>query len=189
MTLDTQIILDIIRFGVGVIILSYASYTDIKTRMADSILWIIMGVIGAILFIIQFFTIGFLYPTYLLFIPLMIGFTYVVYRLGLLKGGADLKAFWGLTILVPIEPVMFDFPVWNSIMPFPWVIFSNSVILVIFITIGVFIWNILNHNIELPFCFFGYKMKVKEAKNKFVWPLEKIVNKKRKLVISVLKRK
>ena len=167
MTLDTQIILDIIRFGVGVIILSYASYTDIKTRMADSILWIIMGVIGAILFIIQFFTIGFLYPTYLLFIPLMIGFTYVVYRLGLLKGGADLKAFWGLTILVPIEPVMFDFPVWNSIMPFPWVIFSNSVILVIFITIGVFIWNILNHNIELPFCFFGYKMKVKEAKNKF----------------------
>ncbi len=181
--LETQLLLDITRLFIGIIILSYASYTDIKTRMANNILWIIMGGIGVILIIIQFFTVGFSNIIYLGFIPIMIGFTFFVYYLSLLKGGADLKAFWGLTFLAPIEPIINNFPLWKSFMPFPWVIFSNSVILVIFITLGVFIWNVLKHNIEFPYCFFGYKMKIEVAKNKFVWPLEKIVNGKRKIVV------
>jgi hypothetical protein len=36
---ETGTLLDIIRLVVGVLILSYASYTDIKTRRASDILW------------------------------------------------------------------------------------------------------------------------------------------------------
>lgn len=183
MNIDIGNILDLVRLSVGIVILSYASYTDIKTRMAYSILWIIMGLIGAILLIVQFFTIGIPDIFNLIFIPLMVGFIFIVHYLGLLKGGADAKAFWGLTILVPFVPRIFKFPMWVPIMPFSWVIFSNSVILVIFITIFIFLRNAYKHNIEFPYCFFGYKMKVQEAKNKFVWPLEKIVDNKRKLVV------
>jgi len=146
-------------------------------------LWVIMGSIGAILIVIQFLTISFNNILYLTFIPIMIVFIYAIHRLRLLIGGADLKAFWALTILVPVEPIIVDFPLWKSYMPFPWVIFSNSVVLVILITISVFIFNVFKKNIEFPYCFFGYKMNVEKAKQKFVWPLEKIENGKRKLII------
>ena len=33
-----------------------------------------------------------------------------------------------------------------------------------------------------PHCFIGYKITIKEAREKFVWPIEKIINGKRKLV-------
>ena len=52
-------IFDTIRLSTGVIILLYASYTDIKTRRASNILWLIMGSIGGILLLVQYFTIGF----------------------------------------------------------------------------------------------------------------------------------
>ena len=51
--------LNVTRLIVGTIILFYASYTDIKTRKASNILWIIMGSAGAILLLIQYFTVGF----------------------------------------------------------------------------------------------------------------------------------
>ena len=40
---------NIIRLITGTVLLAYASYTDIKTRRAANILWVIMGIIGAIL--------------------------------------------------------------------------------------------------------------------------------------------
>ena len=179
--LDTKLIFDIIRLVVGIIILSYASYTDIKTRRASNMLWVIMGLIGAILLAIQYFTAGFDNIFYLAFIPIMIAFMYVLFRLRLIFGGADAKAIMALAILVPLEPAILEFPLWKeSIMPFSWVVFSNAIILFILIPLSLSIYNIIKRSVEFPYCVLGYKMSIEKAKQSFVWPLEKIKNGKRK---------
>ena len=174
--------LDIIRLLTGTIILFYASYTDIKTRRASNMLWLIMGSVGAILLLIQFFTIGFGdNMMYLLFIPVMMGLMYVFFQLRLIFGGADAKAIMAIAILVPLQPAILDFPLLKgSPMPFSWSIFSNSVVLFLLIPLSLFIYNMTKRNCGFPYCFLGYKMDVEKALQKFVWPLEKIVDGKRK---------
>ena len=176
---DIAPLFDIIRLILGIGILGYASYTDIKTRHAANYLWVIMGMGGAILVILQYIFIGFDNSYYLLFIPLMILFIYLLFQLRLVFGGADAKALMTLAILVPIQPLMYSLPLWQpQIISFPgsWIIFSNSVILFLFIPLSLLIYNILKRNIVFPQSFLGYKMPVAEAQKKFVWPLEKIRN-------------
>jgi len=182
--IELNMSLDVIRLIVGTTILFYASYTDIKTRRASNVLWLIMGSIGAILLVVQNFTIGFGENTnYLIFIPIMIGLIYVLFQLRLIFGGADAKALMAIAILVPIEPAISQFPIWNgSLMPSSWFIFSNSIILFLFIPLSLLIYNIAKRNIQFPFCVLGYKMNVDKAREKFIWPLEKIVEGKRKFV-------
>jgi len=179
---ETGMILDIIRFLAGVIILSYASYTDIKTRRASNILWLILGSIGGILLLVQYLTIGFGDKTiYLIFIPIMIGLVYLLFQLRLIFGGADAKALMAIAILAPLQPTINQLPVWGeSLMPASWAIFSNSIILFLFIPIGMLFYNIAKRNIKFPYLLLGYKMSIDKAREKFVWPLEKLVDGKRK---------
>ncbi|MCJ7571441.1 MAG: prepilin peptidase [Candidatus Thermoplasmatota archaeon] len=182
--IETATLLDVVRFIVGVIILSYASYTDIKTRRASDILWIIMSVIGAILLLIQYLTIGFENIMILIFIPIMIGFVYLLFQMRLLFGGADAKAIMAITILLPLQPTIYHFPIWEgSFMPASWTVFVNSLIIFLFIPIFLLIYNLTQRNIKLPHALLGYKMKLQKAKEKFVWPLEKIQDGKTKLII------
>jgi preflagellin peptidase FlaK len=177
-------ILDILRLIVGISILGYASYTDIKTRRASNILWIIMGIIGAILLIIQYFTVPFQNIMVLIFIPIMIGLVYVLFQMRLLFGGADAKAIMAIAILLPLQPIINQFPIWGqSYMPASWIVFSNSLIIFLFIPIFLLIYNLTQRNIKLPHAFLGYKMKLQKAREKFVWPLEKIQDGKTKLII------
>lgn len=175
-------VLDIIRFLTGATILFYASYTDIKTRRASNMLWVIMGVIGAILLLIQYLTVGFgNYTMYLVFIPIMIGLMFVFFQLRLIFGGADAKALMAIAVLVPLQPEILEFPLLKgSPMPFSWSIFSNSVLLFLLIPISLLIFNLIKRNIEFPYLFLGYKMNTEKALQKFIWPLEKIVDGKRK---------
>ena len=115
-------------------------------------------------------------------LTIMIALMYVLFRLRLIFGGADAKAIMTLAILVPLEPAIMDFPLWNSLMPFSWVVFSNSVVLFLLIPLGLLIFNIARRNIEFPYCFLGYRMSVEKAKKRFVWPLEKIKDGKRKFI-------
>jgi preflagellin peptidase FlaK len=182
--IETATLLDIVRFIVGIIILSYASYTDIKTRRAPDMLWIIMSIIGAILLLTQYLTIGFENIMILLFIPIMIGFIYLLFQMRLLFGGADAKAIMALTILLPLQPNIYDLPIWGqSFMPASWTVFVNSLIIFLFIPIFLLIYNLTQRNIKLPHALLGYKMKLQKAKEKFVWPLEKIQDGKTKLII------
>jgi preflagellin peptidase FlaK len=173
-------LLDIFRFIIGTIILTYASYTDLKTRKASNILWLIMGLFGVLFLIIQYFLIGSIDFYYLIFIPIMIILIYIFFQLRLIFGGADAKAIMALAILVPLKPSIFIFPLWDSFMPYSWVIFSNSVLLFLLIPIFLLLFNIIHKDFKFPYFFLGYRMNVDEAKEKFVWPLEKIVNGKRK---------
>jgi len=179
--IETGLLLDGMRLVVGVIILSYASYTDIKTRRASNMLWLIMGIIGALLLLVQYLTIGFSNVYYLAFIPIMIGLMYVLFQLRLIFGGADAKALMAIAILAPIEPAILQFPLWKgSPMPLSWIIFANAIILFLFIPLSLLIFNLARRDIAFPHCLLGYKMSIKNAKETFVWPLEKLVDGKRK---------
>ncbi|MCK4902890.1 MAG: prepilin peptidase, partial [Thermoplasmatales archaeon] len=180
--IESGMILDLLRLFIGLIILSYASYTDIKTRKASNINWLIMGGIGGILLVVQYFTVGFgTQINYLIFIPIMIALVYVLFQLRLIFGGADAKALMAIAILVPLAPAISQLPLWGkSLMPASWFIFSNSVLLFLFIPLSLLLFNIARRNIQLPYALLGYKMDIKKAREKFVWPLEKIVDGKRK---------
>jgi len=182
MNIDIGLVLDMVRLSVGIVILSYASYTDIKTRLASNYLWLIMGLIGGVLLLIQYFTIGFVDIYQLAFIPVIIVIMYIFFQLRLIFGGADAKAVMALAILIPLQPVIFNLPLWDkSFMPYTWIIFSNALILFLLIPLSLLLYNTSKRNFEFPHILMGYKMKIEEAKKSFVWPLEKIINGKRKI--------
>jgi preflagellin peptidase FlaK len=176
--------LDATRLVVGFLILLIASYTDIKTRRASNILWVIMAIVGGMILIIQYFTGEITNYYILIFIPIMIGLVYLLFQLGLIFGGADAKALMAIAILVPTQPQIYQIPqipIWGqSYMPAAWTIFSNSVILFLAIPVAMFLYNIFKRNIKFPYCLLGYRMKIAEAREKFVWPLEKLVDGERK---------
>ena len=175
-------ILDAIRLITGTLLLAYASYTDMKTRRAADILWVIMGVVGAILLVIQYFDGGFSNIWFLVFIPIMIVLTYAFFQLGLIVGGADAQALMALAILVPIQPIIGVFPFLPSFFPGSFCIFLNALILFLFIPISLFFFNLRKRNLQFPHCFLGYVTSIEKAKHTFVWPMEKIKDGKRKLV-------
>ncbi len=158
--------MDIIRFGVGVAILSYASYTDLKYREASNKLWLIMGMIGAILLLCNFNNLA------LISIAISFPIAFLLYFFGM--GGADVKAMWGIAVLSPLPPNIYGLPIFKPIIfVFPLIILINSLLLFIPLPFLFFFYNALEGNIEFPYCFFGYKMKASIAKNRFVWSMEK----------------
>lgn len=177
-------VLNLIRLITGAILLTYASYTDVKTRRAANKLWIIMAIIGAVLLLIQYLDGGFPNIWYLVFIPIMIALMYLFFQMRLLFGGADAKALMALAILVPIQPTMLgeQLPLWKSFMPGSWIIFANATILFLLIPLSLLVYNIGKRNIKFPHSLLGYVITVEKAKQKFVWPLEKIKDGKRRLM-------
>ena len=180
---ETIVLIDSLRFLIGTLILAYASYTDIKTRTASNYLWVILGGLGGVLLLVQYLTVGFENIMLLIFIPIMIGLMYLFFQLRLIFGGADAKALMAIAVLVPLQPDMGSLPVYSqSFMPGSWIVFSNSVILFLIIPISLIIINMIHRNFEFPYMFVGYRMKIKKARETFVWPLEKIVDGERKFV-------
>jgi preflagellin peptidase FlaK len=174
-------LLDSMRLILGVGILAYASYSDVKTRRAANILWIILMAAGLIFLLIQYVLFGFENIWYLVFVPLLIGLFYALFQMRLIFGGADAKALMSLAVLAPFQPLIGKFPLLGfSFMPFPWTIFSNAVIMFLFVPLSLLLINLIRRNLKFPYLFLGYKMPVTKAREKFVWPLEKLVNGKRK---------
>jgi preflagellin peptidase FlaK len=112
----------------------------------------------------------------------MIALMYLFFQMRLLFGGADAKALMALAILVPIQPLMGMLPFWKSFLPGSWTIFANATILFLFIPISLLIYNSSKRNLRFPHCMLGYVTSIEKAKQKFVWPLEKIKDGKRKLM-------
>ena len=108
----------------------------------------------------------------------MFGVAYLLFRVGVIFGGADAKALMALSVLVPFWPKIGNlFPLWASILPFPWVIFSNSIFLFLFIPFILVVINAFKKNLEFPYCLVGYKMSIERARKSFVWPLERVDDK------------
>ena len=102
-------ILDVIRLITGTILLAYASYTDLKTRRAANILWVIMAIVGIILLIIQYLGGGFPNLWYLVFIPIMIVTTYAFFQLRLLLWWCGHKSAHGTCDTCPNPTTHRDF--------------------------------------------------------------------------------
>jgi len=175
--------LDMIRLLTGIAVLGYASYTDWKSRTAPNILWFVMGGIGALLLAIQFFVLGIDQIMYLIFIPIMWILMYVLFQIGVMFGGADAKAIMALALLVPLFPSLGKLPIWESLMPFSWVVFVNALLLFLAIPVTLFFYNLMKKDLSFPQSMLGYRMPLKKAKASFVWPMEHIVEGKMKLVL------
>ncbi|HEC88094.1 MAG TPA: hypothetical protein ENI52_02125 [Thermoplasmata archaeon] len=159
--------IDLIRFAIGSIALSYAGYSDYKSREIEDIPWIIMGITGIALL--------FFYDLKMAFFSMAI-FSPITILMFLFMGGADVKAMWGIMLLCPLPPEFFIFPIIKSpLFVFPLTILINSLIIVLPLPFAFFFLNIFKKNFEFPQCFLGYKMRANEVvtKNKFVWSMEK----------------
>jgi len=121
---------------------------------------------------------------------------YGFYNLGLPRGGADAKALMCIMILFPIYPIIetitlntsffsivADYPVTGFIFPFAFTTLMNGALIMLFFIIGLLFYNISKHQLKFPHALLGYKLPIKEIPNKFVWPMERILNGKRKLMV------
>ena len=128
----------------------------------------------------------------LLAIPIMILVFIIFYYARLIHGGADAKAFMALAILFPYYPIIQGFPLiegpgvlgLNIAFPFAFLILMNAAILqVVTVPFGMFLKNLANRDFGFPEMFLGYRMDIENVAKKFVWPMEKIIDDERVLVI------
>jgi preflagellin peptidase FlaK len=68
-------------------------------------------------------------------------------------------------------------------MPAPWVVFTNAILLFLLIPLSLFLFNLAHKQLRFPHSFVGYTMSIEKAKQTFVWPMERFVNGKPKLVL------
>jgi len=123
-------------------------------------------------------------------VSLLIILMYIWYYYGPTIGGADVKAIMTLALLTPFSPSInpdlitaFD----SRGFPFPFVVFMNSLLVYLAIPLTLFILNIIRRDISSPYLqmFVGVRMPISEARDSFVWPLERIINGKKILTAYV----
>jgi len=123
-------------------------------------------------------------------VSLLIILMYIWYYYGPTIGGADVKAIMTLALLTPFSPSInpdlitaFD----SRGFPFPFVVFMNSLLVYLAIPLTLFILNIIRRDISSPYLqmFVGVRIPISEARDSFVWPLERIINGKKILTAYV----
>lgn len=123
---------------------------------------------------------------------------YGFYNLSLPRGGADTKALMALMIFFPVYPIFRNITLQTSfytiltdlaetgiayIFPFAFTVLMNAALIMIVVIICFFIFNISKHDLKFPHAVLGYKMKIQDIPRKFVWPLERLEEGKRKLMV------
>lgn len=206
-----QIILSAARTALSLLFLSYASWSDYKTREVSNNVWILYAPPA---FALTFVELLLYNSSQLLFYGMSFGLTaafavMLFYSGGF--GGADAKALMCLALALPFYPENFLKPLVGEISPisrvfFPLTIFSNSVILVIvpvlWITSQNAIWrrktgkelfagSQRSESIgkKLLVLITGYKVPISRLKEKWhIYPLEDIeqnteITIRRKLIV------
>ncbi len=150
-------------------------------------LYIASGVIIVAL-ILMFWESDYLWK--LMTILFMFGFIIVLYQFNVIKGGADAKALLALSVMLPSYPIIDPLPLISIpvelaqyAFPFSLLILFNAALLTAVIPVGMFFYNLSKGSRKMPVMFFGYKMAVSDARKKFVWPLEYVVEGRRKVTL------
>jgi preflagellin peptidase FlaK len=124
-----------------------------------------------------------LYFWKLMIVPIMFLIFILLYQFDIIKGGADAKALIALAILFPLYPLIDTLPLIHLpydaaqfVLPFPLLILFNAAVLTIAVPVFLLFYNLTMKDVRFPAMLFGYKLPVAEAKNKFVWPMERIEN-------------
>lgn len=184
---ETVNAIDIVRILICIAILGYSCITDWKIRRASNNLWYLMGALGLILGIYEFYILNF-DTSFLInwaigfgfMFILMYGIYYLFQWIGMAGiGGADAKALIAIALLFPYYPQVY---VPGFVMPisdishsfiFSFSVFGNALVLNFVVPVAILIMNLLT----VPFrelmanpigSFTGYKMKVESLKNKHV---------------------
>jgi len=114
-----------------------------------------------------------------LHIPIMIAVSYGLYLVGMLRGGADAKAFMGLAVLAPFYPSIGPMPFIGSpeqmmiILPFALVVLFDSALATMLVPLGYAVYNVGRGDIDRRM-FFGYRLALKLVPHRFVWLMEKM---------------
>ncbi|MFP4001249.1 MAG: A24 family peptidase C-terminal domain-containing protein [Candidatus Natronoplasma sp.] len=107
---------------------------------------------------------------------------FLFYFLYILHGGADAKAVITLAILLPFYPELPGFtltwisaemfPIMEVFFPFTLIVLLNSSLLILIFPLSSFFFNLFKGDIDIPKMFFGYKKRVKDLEDSFVWPMQ-----------------
>lgn len=108
--------------------------------------------------------------------------SFLLYFLYVLHGGADAKAVITLAILLPFYPKIPGLTssaisgemltIMEVFFPFTLIILLNSSLLILVFPLSSFFFNLFKGDIDIPKMFFGYKKRVKDIEDSFVWPMQ-----------------
>jgi archaeal preflagellin peptidase FlaK len=119
----------------------------------------------------------------LLDILIMFGLLILLYQIDVIKGGADAKALIALSLIFPLYPMVGVFPlipIPNELsmllFPFSLLVLFNAAILSLIIPLGLLLYNLIRRDIKFPAMLLGYRTDIDQAKKKFVWPMQRVVN-------------
>lgn len=112
--LQTHLAVDIIRVIVLLSTLVYASYTDYMTRTVSNKLWYFPIVSGFIIILYEFILrdplkVG---VSVLISVSIMLTIGYTLYKTRIFYG-ADYRAFFVIGLLIPVQPDILQFPIYD----------------------------------------------------------------------------
>jgi preflagellin peptidase FlaK len=160
---------ELLRLCIGVIMLVYGSYSDVRTREVPNLVWLIMSVSGIFFACIGLFT-GSLSP-FQLFKSLLVGaiFAFLLYILNF--GGADVKAIISLSLLFPGYPLFSFFHLRLPLLGLPPVdifvlsILTNALIIAISAPLALFLYNSFRGNFS-TLMFLGWKVRISDLRRR-----------------------
>jgi preflagellin peptidase FlaK len=122
-------------------------------------------------------------------VPLLVALVLVVvghslYYVGLLRGGADAKAFMTVALLVPVYPrlaptiPLLQYPAALEAtlsvgFPFAFVVLLNASLLLLVLPLYFLLRNLVRGDLQAPPCFFGYRVSVDRVPP-FAWLMERV---------------
>lgn len=195
--MEVAVILDAARVTLAIAVLTYASYSDYKTREVDNRVWTLFAPAGLALVLIELFFSGFAdLWLYGLSFGLTSLFAVLLFYAGGF-GGADAKALMCIALALPFYPQALLIPLSGEISPisqtiFPITVFSNGVLLSLLVVLWILTRNVVWH-LRHKRSFFeqdqsseslgkkalvlvtAYKMPIAKLKEKWhIYPLEDI---------------
>jgi len=130
--------------------------------------------------------------------PIMLVLAHVFYQFGLLRGGADAKAFMSIAILVPIYPsigpglplVSLSPTIQHAVdlmFPFALVALLDAALLLVFLPLFFLVFNALRGDAKGIQALFGYRVGIDKVP-KFVWLMDRVENGKHLRILLPRKR-
>lgn len=122
------------------------------------------------------------YFVYLLTIPIMMLAFVLMYMFDIIRGGADAKALVALAVMFPFYPHIGSLPIIQAadplgelVFPFAFIVLVNAAIVVVFVPIVFLFKNLMAGDMRFPQAVLGHRVAVGEARGRFVWLMERIV--------------
>lgn len=166
-----------LRVFAALVVLGYASYTDLVARRVKNEVWLALGGFGLVL-IGADALLGELRWQYWLGALGIIVLAYVLWYVRLLYGGADAKALMALAILLPYRPAdhvgTWALPSGFAPTPTALTTLTNGVALMVLLPVLFALYNLVRGHVAVPAMFVGRKMPLEDAANSPVWIMEQV---------------